>query len=549
MAEGVELLSSSSSSAEEEDERAAGDEDGALFITEIDSASSESSSGDEGGDGGLFSRREVPKDFNVDQPRGVPLRPTSLLDTRHLVSKREFHKIVNLAVPIFLSQLALFGMGVATNMILGKTDGPTALAAASLATTWMWCTLFLALAPTFGMDTLVSQAFGAKAFRSVGIILQTALLVEGLTCIPVVVLWWTAEPILLALGQDAEVCSMVARYLRVFTLGLFPVAASRALLRYLVNQGLTLPGLVANVASLLVCVVCNLVFVTAAGWGVEGAAMANVIAWWTNLLVMFGLMYWKGLHRRTWPGWTKECWKPSRLRSYLKYGVGGGAMIFLEVIGFEATTVMAGILGAVQLDAHTVCFNFMLLSFSFALGISEGTSARVGNLLGEGRPTAALVASRTSMFIVLANAAVNGLAFVLARKVAGLAYTDDEDVLSFVEQLMPFGALLTFLDMFQALLGGIMRGAGRATMASVVNGLGYYVIGIPLQAVFAFVLGWGVLGLWRGMGVGLTVIFVGYVSLYLRLDLRHESENAIARSLDEEQEVPMDSLSGESGED
>jgi Na+-driven multidrug efflux pump len=62
-----------------------------------------------------------------------------------------------------------------------------------------------------------------------------------------------------------------------------------------------------------------------------------------------------------------------RLKNYLKFGVGGGLMVLFEVWGFEATTILAGILGgAASLNAHTIAFNSLLVSFTIPLSLSIG---------------------------------------------------------------------------------------------------------------------------------------------------------------------------------
>ena len=63
------------------------------------------------------------------------------------------------------------------------------------------------------MDTLCSQAFGANNKKGIGLILQRALLIELLLCIPIGALWIFAEPILLRLQQQPEVACEVSRNL------------------------------------------------------------------------------------------------------------------------------------------------------------------------------------------------------------------------------------------------------------------------------------------------------------------------------------------------
>lgn len=55
-------------------------------------------------------------------------------------------------------------------------------------------------------------------------------------------------------------------------------------------------------------------------------------------LMLFLYIYIKKLHAQTWFGWSKEMWNPSRLKTYLKFGISSGLMIVFEVWGFEVKT-------------------------------------------------------------------------------------------------------------------------------------------------------------------------------------------------------------------
>ena len=58
------------------------------------------------------------------------------------------------------------------------------------------------------LETLGSQAYGAKSYRLVGIVLQRSICVLMLACFPIFALWLHVEKLLLLLHQDRE----VARY-------------------------------------------------------------------------------------------------------------------------------------------------------------------------------------------------------------------------------------------------------------------------------------------------------------------------------------------------
>lgn len=56
-----------------------------------------------------------------------------------------------------------------------------------------------------------AQAYGARSYRALGLVLQRAVLIVWLICIPISVLWSHAEPLLLLLGQPPAVAKGAAQ--------------------------------------------------------------------------------------------------------------------------------------------------------------------------------------------------------------------------------------------------------------------------------------------------------------------------------------------------
>jgi MATE family multidrug resistance protein len=71
------------------------------------------------------------------------------------------------------------------------------------------------------MDTLCGQAFGARNYAVLGEILQRARLICWTVCLPVALLWWWMEPVLLLLGQEAQLAALAAVNMRIMIPSLF----------------------------------------------------------------------------------------------------------------------------------------------------------------------------------------------------------------------------------------------------------------------------------------------------------------------------------------
>ena len=62
---------------------------------------------------------------------------------------------------------------------------------------------------------------------------------------------------------------------------------------------------------------------------------------------------------------------------------------------------------------------------------------------------------------------------------------------------------------------GILRGAGDTRTAMAFNVVAHWALGLPVAAALAFGAGWGVIGLWIGLCLGLTTLGVALLLVWI----------------------------------
>lgn len=212
----------------------------------------------------------------------------------------------------------------------------------------------------------------------------------------------------------------------------------------------------------------------------------------------------------------------------------GAFMMAIEAWAFEITTLLAGYLGTVPLDAHLTMLQLATLAFlSLPFAVAVAATIRVGNLLGAGDPHAAKTAGGVTFLVCFAFTGVVAIVFSVCRDQLGRVFTDDRGVIDAVSKIAPIAALFQLADGGQAAAGGVFRGMGRQKTVAARNVLGFWVFGMPVGATLTFACGVGLAGLWWGLTVGLTVVTLVSLCQLAFVDWERETRDAARRLANE----------------
>lgn len=128
------------------------------------------------------------------------------------------------------------------------------------------------------MDTLCSQAYGAGKPKKLGIYLQSGLIVLGLAMIPVFVINWYTEAVLLMLGQPAEVAQFAGRFSQILLPGVPAMYVYELLKKVMQAQNVVLPMVYIAVISNLVNLGLGVFLTFYTPLGFDGAAIARLLS-------------------------------------------------------------------------------------------------------------------------------------------------------------------------------------------------------------------------------------------------------------------------------
>lgn len=200
----------------------------------------------------------------------------------------ELAHILALAGPVCLTYLVSFSLQLLSMVLIGHT-GASFLAAAALGNMFANATgnsIIFGLATA--IDTLASQAFGAKNNRRIGVVAQRGVAIMLVVALPVSLVWWYADAILSSLGQDAETARLAAIYVRCLIPGLPAAIVFEVLKKSLQAVGLMVPTLVMTIGSIFVHLLLGSILVYGTDLGFLGAPISIAATQWALAGAMVG---------------------------------------------------------------------------------------------------------------------------------------------------------------------------------------------------------------------------------------------------------------------
>lgn len=431
---------------------------------------------------------------------------------RNHIIRTEVRELVLLAGPVVAAQLGQISMGFIDTVMVGRL-GSAQLAAVALGNTTFFFTLILCMGMVVAVGPMVSQAFGAGEHDPIGRSVRQGLWLGVALFIPGFLILYNIAPFLRWIGQEEETLVLAQAYLRAIVWGFLPFlwfAALRSFVEAISRPWpvtfITFAGVALNIGANYVLMYGKLGF---PALGVVGTGWASTIVFWFIFLLL--ALYVQAVPRFNSYHVFSRLGKPDPqyFRELFRIGWPIGVSYGIEAGLFMVTALMIGTLGAVPLAAHQVAIQCAAFTFMVPLGIGIATSVRVGQAVGRRDPEGARWAGYLG--IMLSAAFMLGMAtlfWTIPRSIISL-YLDlsnpaNADVVALAVTLLGIAAFFQLFDGVQVAAAGALRGLKDTRVPMILAFFSYWILGLSIGYTLGFQSGWGSVGLWWGLVVGLA---------------------------------------------
>ena len=433
-----------------------------------------------------------------------------------------------LAWPMILTNLGQIAMNATDVMMMGRL-GPDALAAGSLGSNLYFMPMIFGLGLMLATSPMIATELGRKrhSVRDLRRTVRQGLWLAVLACIPIWLLLWQSEAVLVLMGQDPVLAAQAGIFVRWLQWAILPFYAYIVLRSFI--SALERPGWA------LVVVFVAVAFNVLANWclifgnlgfpvmGIAGSGLATTLS---STLMFLGLAVVVSVE----PKFRRyrlfgRFWRPDwpRFRALLKLGLPIAGILAFEVTIFNAAAIFMGLIDSASLAANAIAIQIAAVTFMVPLGLNQAVTVRVGLAYGAGDRTGVSRAGWTAFAMAIAFMSLTALLIMLFPRLWIGAFIDirnpvNAQVIALAVSFLFFAALFQIFDGAQAVGAGMLRGLHDTTVPMIYAAIGYWGIGLPLGVLLAFQFGLDGDGIWMGLSTGLAVVAALLLARWLRRD-------------------------------
>src|SRR6187551_2175453 len=429
--------------------------------------------------------------------------------------KENFH----LAYPVMLSNLGHVLIGVGDNIMVGHV-GATELAAAGLANVIFNVLMLFGIGVSYAITPLVAAADGERNDQSIIETLRHGLVINFVNGVVLVGVVLAGQNLLNHLDQPTEVVALAIPYLSIITFSLIPMLIFQSFKQFAEGLSNTKLSLIIIILANVVNIVMNYVLIYGhAGFpamGLNGAGWATLMSRIFMAVAIALYIYHSPVFKKYRLGFSIGNYAKSIFNKMLHIGIPAGVQFIFEVAAFDFSLVMMGWLGAKTQAAHQIAINLATLSYMTTAGLAAAATIRVSYFLGKKDIKNLRLASYTLLGMALVIMTACAFVFVFGRNILPGFYVEDSDVLGIASSLLIVAGLFQLSDGTQVVCIAALRGLHDVKIPSVLIFISYWIIGLPLGYWLTFILGYGPLGIWLGLFIGLTLTAI---AMFLRFRL------------------------------
>lgn len=394
-------------------------------------------------------------------------------------------KIVLFAVPMLVGNIAQQLYNTVDSVVVGNYVGDNALAAVGSAGPILNLLIVLFVGISVGAGIMVSQYFGAKEREKLSTTIGNCITLTGIATIFVMlVASLVAKPLLVLLDTPESIIGWCHSYLLILFIGCAGLAYYNILSGILRGLGDSVSALLYLLVSTVINIVLDLAFVVQLGMGVNGVALATVIAQGVSaLLCLLRLMKMTELFD------FKPCYmklQKKYTRKIIRLGLPSGITQAIFSMAMIVVQSLTNSFGEMFIAANVIVMRVdgfaMMPNFSFGTAMTTYAGQNVGAKQDD---RVIQGAKQGTLIAVGISAVITGLILLFGKLLMGI-FTNTSELVELSRNMMGILAVGYIAMAVTQSLSGVMRGAGDTMTPMWISIVTTIFIRVPIAYGISF---------------------------------------------------------------
>lgn len=428
----------------------------------------------------------------------------------------EIRATLRLGIPLAAAQLAQSLTTFVDTVMMGLLGSQT-IAAGGLGAVTFTILLLVSSAIVSAVSPLVAEAYGANQSKMVECVVRQGLWLAIIFAIPISLIIFHGKSLLLLFGQDASTVALTEEYLRAIAWGFLPAIAFAVLRNFVAGVSQPRPIMIIVICGTFLNIAANYVLMFGKlglpALGLAGIGWGSTLSFWSMLIALIIYIKSEATLKKYHVFRNLHQFNKQVFGEILHIGLPIGMLTAVEAGLFTVTTFLMGMLGTVTLAAHQIALQTAATTFTVALGISFATTVRVGQEVGQKNAKNARLAGYVGINLGGLFMAFMGIFFWLMPERIVSLYLDinnpaNTEVVNQAKSLLKVAAFFQIADGIQVTAVGALRGLKDTRVPMFIGIFAYWCIGFTSGYLLGLRLGFGGVGLWWGLAIGLAVASV-----------------------------------------
>ncbi len=430
---------------------------------------------------------------------------------KDLTIGKESSVILKFAMPMLIGNVFMQLYNVVDSIVVGNYIGKEALSGVGASFPVFFALISLIIGISSGSAIVISQYFGAKDYEKVqkGVDTMFIILIASTVVLTFLGIYFV-DDIFKLMKLPEEVLPYAKPYMIITVAGLFAAFGYNATAAVYRSLGDSKTPLYFLIISTISNIFLDLLFVLQFGWGVEGVAIATVIAQ-TGAFVS-SIIYLNRTHKLVKIKFFNLKFDKDILKKSIKIGLPTGLQQLFVALGMTAIFSIVNTFGTNVIAAYSVAMRIDSFASMPAMNFAQALTTFVGQNIGAGKILRIRKGLKSTIIMSSIVSITISVVVIFAGRLLMQMFTKDLEVIRIgKEYLLIVGAFyVVFSVMFS--FTGVFRGAGDTIVPMFITLFSLWLIRIPLSFYLSY--HFGERGIWFSIPTAWAMGFVASIIYY-----------------------------------